>query len=120
MLLACAWQTGLTWSCHIAAASASAAAPAFLPPYLIPAGRVRFIALSASGTKPTAADPLPVMGPCKQHLGTLHAQARARVEMAKIDVLLVPTAAHHYTIAEILEQEAAPEVCVPLQRRECF
>lgn len=37
-------------------------------------------------------------------------KARARVEMAKIDVLLVPTAAHHYTIAEVLEQETAPKV----------
>lgn len=34
-------------------------------------------------------------------------QTRARVELAKIDVLLVPTAAHHYTIAEIAAQEQA-------------
>ncbi len=34
-------------------------------------------------------------------------QTRARVELAKINVLLVPTAAHHYTIAEIVAQEQA-------------
>lgn len=29
------------------------------------------------------------------------------MELAKIDVLLVPTAAHHYTIAEVVAQEQA-------------
>lgn len=35
-------------------------------------------------------------------------QAKARTQMAKVDFLLVPTAAHHYTIEEILSQEEAP------------
>lgn len=36
------------------------------------------------------------------------AQAKARTQMAQVDILLVPTAAHHYTIQEILSQEDAP------------
>lgn len=32
-------------------------------------------------------------------------QAAARVEMAKVDLLLVPTALQHYTVQEVLEQE---------------
>ena len=39
-------------------------------------------------------------------------QAKARTQMAGVDLLLVPTAAHHYTIQEILSQEEAPgKVC---------
>ena len=32
-------------------------------------------------------------------------QAEARVEMSKVDMLLVPTALHHYTLQEIAEEE---------------
>ena len=32
-------------------------------------------------------------------------QAEARVEMSKADMLLVPTALHHYTLEEIAEEE---------------
>ncbi len=32
-------------------------------------------------------------------------QARAQLELAKVDVVLVPTALHHYTVEEILEEE---------------
>ena len=32
-------------------------------------------------------------------------QAEARVEMSKADMLLVPTALHHYTVQEIAEEE---------------
>lgn len=32
-------------------------------------------------------------------------QAKARCEMAKVDMLLVPTALHHYTVKEIYQQE---------------
>ena len=32
-------------------------------------------------------------------------QARARSEMAKVDLILVPTALHHYTVREIEAEE---------------
>ena len=32
-------------------------------------------------------------------------QAQARCEMAKVDMLLVPTALHHYTVKEIYQEE---------------
>lgn len=35
----------------------------------------------------------------------LLAQARARTQMAKVDLLLVPTALHHYTVQEIEAEE---------------
>lgn len=38
-------------------------------------------------------------------------QAQARVQLAGVDLLLVPTAVHHYTVAEIEAQEQAPQVC---------
>lgn len=37
-------------------------------------------------------------------------QAKARVELAKVDLLLVPTALQHYTVQEVLEQEELAEV----------
>ena len=37
-------------------------------------------------------------------------QAQARVQMAGVDLLLVPTAVHHYTVAEIAAQEQAAQV----------
>jgi hypothetical protein len=33
------------------------------------------------------------------------------VQLAGVDLLLVPTALHHYTLAEIEAQEQAPQVC---------
>ena len=33
-------------------------------------------------------------------------QRRAQRELAKVDLLLVPTALHHYTVEEIQEEEA--------------
>ena len=33
------------------------------------------------------------------------------MQLAGVDMLLVPTALHHYTIAEIEVQEQAPQVC---------
>ena len=41
----------------------------------------------------------------------LSPQAQARVQLAGVDLLLVPTALHHYTLAEIEAQEHAPQVC---------
>lgn len=38
-------------------------------------------------------------------LAVLRYQAAARVELAKVDMLLVPTALQHYTLQEVLEQE---------------
>lgn len=36
-------------------------------------------------------------------------KAEARMQMAKVDLLVVPTAAHHYTIEEISSQEEQPD-----------
>ena len=39
-------------------------------------------------------------------------QALARVQMAKVDMLMVPTALHHYTVQEIADEERhADKVC---------
>ena len=40
-----------------------------------------------------------------QLTGHLLLQGKARVEMAKVDLLLVPTALHHYTVQEIYHEE---------------
>ena len=43
-------------------------------------------------------------------------QAAARVQMAKVDCLLVPTALHHYTVKEIeLEERPAEQDDKPAQ-----
>ena len=36
-------------------------------------------------------------------------QAQARVQMSKVDMLLVPTGLHHYTVQEIAEEERQAE-----------
>ena len=36
-------------------------------------------------------------------------QAKARCQMAEVDMLLVPTALHHYTIQEIYLEERNPD-----------
>jgi len=41
-----------------------------------------------------------------------HLKARARMELEKIDVLVVPTAAYNYLIAEIQEQEIKPNLTI--------
>ena len=42
-------------------------------------------------------------------LAPLLPQGKARVEMAKVDLLLVPTALHHYTVQEIYQEERSDD-----------
>jgi len=41
-------------------------------------------------------------------------QARARTQMAKVDLLLVPTALHHYTVQEIEAEEKTDDTASTL------
>ena len=43
------------------------------------------------------------------------AQAEARIEMSKVDMLLVPTALYHYTVQEIAEEEHHADKVQPLR-----
>ena len=40
-------------------------------------------------------------------------QRRAETELAKVDLLLVPTALHHYTVEEIQEEEVRGDEVLP-------
>ena len=67
-----------------------------------------FFLLATASSSPPSTPPLLMPVPFVL-LHFLLLQGRARAEMAKVDLLLVPTALHHYTVQEIQEEEQSAD-----------